>query len=682
MKHRNLCYFTTLFILASAAVAEIRLDPVFSSNMVLQRERPIAFFGTSSRHTPVTVTFCGRETTAEVNAQGRWRAIFPAQPASFEGQQMVATDGSSTVSIDDVLIGDVWFCSGQSNMQMPVGAKYVRGWSAKDCEKEVADGNHPALRYAAQRLVFSHLKPLAAHFADGDGWVKSSPQTVPWFSATAYFFGRQLLKDQGVPIGIIMSSWRGTRIEPWISQQGYEKAGLSKELKTIGFYSFDDNAKTIYEANENERYQSALASWLPKLDNVTNAIPEQYIDWSRLTYDDSKWKRCQRFAGKDYQTIWFRKTFEFPDEMKGKTMTLLLNKPAQRGRLFLNGYPIAEWSAADNDYQQPLQLALPAEHIQEKGKNLLAIRATYIYNLYADGLTAGRLLCEGTDISLPGSWKMNLEAVHTAQDVGQPAPAGLQMPYRLNGHQFYSNLYNGMVDAWTHLPVKGVIWYQGCSNAGQPHYYLLLKALINDWRTKWNLPEMPFVIVQLAGFEPTHAKDWMTADATNVSGYALTRDIQAKVADELPNVGLAVTIDIGEADNIHPGNKQDVGLRLALEAERLAYGSTKPSHGPKFLDAAPEGNAIRVRFTDAVSLKTSDGKAPGAFAIAGEDGKFVWADARIDGDSVIVSSPQIENPKFVRYGYAGYRGDCNLQNAAGLPAAPFRSDAVDYSAIK
>ena len=193
---------------------------------------------------------------------------------------------------------------------------------------------------------------------------------------------------------------------------------------------------------------------------------------------------------------------------------------------------------------------------------------------------------------------------------------------------------------------------------------------------------MPFIITQLSGYDPAHAKDWQTADATDVSGFALTRDIQAKVAEELQNVGLAVTIDIGEANNIHPANKQEVGRRLALEAERIAYRNTARTSGPKFLSATTEGSAIRVQFTNADSLKTSDGKAPGAFAVAGEDGKFAWADARIDGVSVVVSSPQVPEPKFVRYAYTGYRGDCNLQNEAGLPAAPFRSDAFDYAEVK
>ncbi|MBQ7650747.1 MAG: hypothetical protein IJS15_07290, partial [Victivallales bacterium] len=242
-------------------------------------------------------------------------------------------------------------------------------------------------------------------------------------------------------------------------------------------------------------------------------------------------------------------------------------------------------------------------------------------------------------------------------------------------HQFYSHLYNSMVDAWTKIPVRGVIWYQGCSNAGQPSYLKYHKALINDWRAKWNSPDMPFIIVQLAGYEPAHANDWMTYDPNKPSGYALTRDIQMKML-ALKNVGLACTIDIGEPANIHPANKQDVGKRLALEARRIAYGEDIVSQGPIFDKAIPEGETIRVFFKNLTGdLKTSDGKAPGAFAIAGDDRQFVWANAKLDGKTVIVSSPDVKSPKFVRYAYAGYRGDCNLQNHEGLPAYPFLSDA-------
>jgi sialate O-acetylesterase len=243
-------------------------------------------------------------------------------------------------------------------------------------------------------------------------------------------------------------------------------------------------------------------------------------------------------------------------------------------------------------------------------------------------------------------------------------------------------MYNGMVDGWTRLPIRGIIWYQGCTNIGTMRYYPLLKTLIADWRAKWNEPELPFMIAQLAGRGYPGQKDWKNSNPNKPYGNALTRDIQQQMM-KLPNVGVACTIDIGKLVGAHPANKQDVGKRLALEAERIVYGKNIVSRGPLFESATPENNAIRVTFKYAESgLKTSDGKAPGAFAVAGADKKFVWAQAKIDGKTVLVSSPAVKAPKYVRYAYAGFRGDCNLQNAEGLPAYPFRSDRVDYSNAK
>ena len=213
------------------------------------------------------------------------------------------------------------------------------------------------------------------------------------------------------------------------------------------------------------------------------------------------------------------------------------------------------------------------------------------------------------------------------------------------------------------------------------HYYPLHKALIQDWRDKWKQPDLPFIITQLAGYGAKFTKEWNQYDPTMVQPYALTRDIQMQMLS-IPNVGLACTIDIGENTNIHPANKQDVGKRLALEAERIAYKMNVVSQGPIFDKAVPEGNALRIFFKNAKGLKTSDGKAPAGFAIAGEDKKFVWADAKIEGENIIASSPKVAEPKYVRYAFINFHKDLNLQNGSSLPAYPFRSDAVDYSQVK
>lgn len=677
--------FAAAVLFSAGAFADLKVDPVFSSNMVLQQQKPIAFFGTADKGDEITVEFNGQAVSAKVNENGKWRAEFPAMEASSMNRNVRITDGKKVVELKDILIGEVWFCSGQSNMQMPIGAKFKRGWSAQNCEQEVADAKYPEIRYAFQRLVSSHNQLRPAVYERANGWVKCDPSVAHYFSATAYFFGRKLHQDLKVPVGLINASWGGTKMEPWISDEGYTAAGIESDLKQIHRFRMDADEKKVFEANEANRFADQMTVWHLLFEAAGKLAKTDAQGWSAADFNDSAWEAAKPQQTPKYVARWYRKSFELPQNMKGKTIHFAMNKCGEKADVYLNGKRIAGWEANVPESKKIIRLNLPASEWNQDGKNVLAIRGEYFYNWQSRGqmeniINRANLFVGKARQSLYGGWKMKDEFSCTAKETaGKKVPGFIYVPYKTS--QFQSNLYNGMVDAWTKLPVRGVIWYQGCSNAGQPHYYLLHKALIADWRAKWNNPEMPFIIVQLAGYDPGRQNNWATADATNVSGYALTRDIQQQMLN-IPNVGLACAIDIGEAANIHPANKQDVGKRLALEAERIAYGKDIVSRGPLFVSATPEGDAMRVNFLYADGLKTSDGKAPGAFAVAGADKRFVWADAKIDGNSVVVSSPKVPNPKYVRYGYAGYRGDCNLQNGADLPAYPFRSDAYDYSNVK
>ena len=674
-------------LLAAGAFAAVKLDTVFSSNMVLQQQRPISFFGTADPGAEVKVQFNGKTVAAKAAENGSWKADFPAMQAGSTPYTVTVTDGKTKIELKDVLIGEVWFCSGQSNMQMPIGQKFRRGWSALNCEQEVANAKYPEIRYAFQTLVPSHNVPLPAQYRFASGWVKCSPETAHYFSAVSYFFGRKLYQDLKVPIGLINASWGGTKIEPWISQEGYKAFGPASDLKLVEQFKIDAAAKKAYEEKEAKRFADAMKAWHPLFEAAGADARAKARSWSNVDFDDSAWNPASEAVPRTYAVRWFRLKFDLPKNLRGKTVTLKLNKVAEKADLWLNGERIAGWNADDLESAKSVNVTLKPEQFNQTSANVLAIRGEYFHGAACRGqlrtlLRSGVSLSAGpARTALAKGWKMNDEFACTAAQTGKKtAPLYVQFPYQ--SHQFQSNLYNGMVAAWTRLPVRGVIWYQGCSNSGRIHYYPLHKTLIADWRARWNNPEMPFLIVQLAAFEPARAKTWQTADPNQPSGYPLTRDIQQRMMIELPNVGLACAIDIGEPSNIHPANKQDVGKRLALEAERIAYGKNIVSRGPLFESAKPEGNAIRVTFKYADGgLKTSDGKAPGAFAVAGADGKFVWAEAKIDGKTVLVSSPKVKEPRFVRYAYAGYRGDCNLQNAEGLPAYPFRSDAVDYSKV-
>lgn len=681
---RFLMLFAALAFLAADAVADLKVDPVFSSNMVLQQEKPIAFFGSADPGSTVTVEFNGKKVAAKAGKDGAWRAEFPAVKAGETAYTVRISDGKKNVTLNDVLVGEVWFCSGQSNMQMPVGKVFRRGWSAENCEEEVRNATDPQIRYAFQRLVASQTDRLPARYSQASGWVKCSPEVAHYFSAAAYFFGRKLRQDLKVPIGLVNASWGGTRIEPWISEEGYKKAGLDREAGQIERFKMTPEEKKAFEAKEQERFSREMAAWYPNFEKAEAAAKSKAAGWAEPAFDDSGWKKWnnQDRYGK-FVVRWYRMKFNLPKAMQNQKVRLSIGKVGETADVYLNGKRIGGWKPFDAEKSKRISLELAADAFQP-GENVIAVRTENFFNSSTTNnmgrIRQARLSAGKAGFAL-NKWVQADEYNEKQQPIaGKRAPGFINIPYK--SHQFPGALYNGMTDAWTKLPVRGVIWYQGCSNAGQQHYYPLHKALIADWRAKWNNPEMPFLIVQLAGFEPVRAKNWKSSDPNRPSGYALTRDIQQQML-KIPNVGLACAIDIGEAANIHPANKQDVGRRLALEAERIAYGKKIVSRGPLFRAAKEEKGAIRVSFDNAEGgLKTSDGKAPNGFAVAGADKKFVWADAKIDGETVLVSSPSVPAPKFVRYAYVGYRGDCNLRNQADLPAYPFRSDAFDYASVK
>ena len=665
----------------------LKLDPVFSSNMVLQQEKPIAFFGTAGPGAEIQVGFNGKNVRSTADAKGIWKAVFPAMKAGKTAYTVTVTDGKDKIELQNIMIGEVWFCAGQSNMEMPVG-KWVQNWCTQNSEQEVAAARYPEIRFIGQKGVFSHNVQLPAQYSPNFplGWAECSPDTTRNFSAVAYFFGRRLHQDLDVPIGLITAAWSGTRIETWISPAGYEAFGPKSDLKILKKYRLDTAGKAAHERKEPERFRQEMAAWHPLFEKAGADARAKTQEWSSADFDDSGWRAAGLILSPRYVVRWFRLRFSLPPEMQGKEVVFTMNKAGEKADIWLNGEKISGWNAdAPEDSKRAVVKLTPAQ-LNQTGKNVIAVRAEYFYGqdcrLQMKRVFSYSQLAAGKNkLVLDKGWKMKDEfSCTSAATENKTVPPFIQIPYR--SEQFQSNLFNGMVAGWTKLPVRGVIWYQGCSNRGEIHYCPLLKTLIADWRARWNQPEMPFLIVQLAGYDPNHPKDWKTANPNKISEFPLTRDIQQQML-HIPNVGLATAIDVGEVNSIHPSNKQDVGKRLALEAERIVYGKRIVSCGPLFESAKPEGNAIRVSFKYADSgLKTSDGKEPGAFAVAGTDRKFVWADARIDGKTVIVSSPQVKEPRYVRYAYAGYRGDCNLQNAEGLPAYPFRSDSIDYSQVK
>ncbi|MBR2344418.1 MAG: beta galactosidase jelly roll domain-containing protein [Lentisphaeria bacterium] len=680
---------TTLFLAALCAgtlLAEVKLDPVFSSDMILQQEKDIPFFGTADPGEKITAEFAGKNLNTTAGNDGSWQVDFPAMKADNKPYTAKFSGKSNSVELTNLKLGEVWFCSGQSNMYMRLGNKFIRGTTVNNCEVEHANANYPDIRLAFQKMVYSHLKEIPAAIDPFGKWVPCSPKTVVNFSAAGYFFARKIHKDLNIPVGVIKAAWGGTPAEPWISDDGFRTAGLQKELQLIDRFKLDEAGKKEFEAAEKARYLKQLTAWYPHFEKAgADAKARAFAaGWDKPDFDDSKWKPAKWVSLRKYTVRWYRMNFRLFSWMRNKPLQLIMPKGGDFVEVFINGKKVAEYLPCIPEEEKKIDVTLPAELFNARGSNQISVRAGYFHrgpdrSSMINLLERTGLKVDGKTFVIKRKWKECDEFAISAKKLRKNAPKFISIPY--HSSVFPSNLYNSMVTGWTRLPVRGILWYQGCARAGDPRYYLLLKALINDWRKQWKNPEMPFIIVQLAGYGPERKKDWQTF-IEPAPRYAMARDCQQQML-ELPNVGLITAIDIGEVDNIHPGNKQDVGFRLALEAERMVYGKNVVSRGPMFKEAKVENGRIRVYFTNTEGgLKTSDGKAPGAFYIAGSDKKFVLANAVIDGNTVIVSAPEVKNPAFVRYAYVSFRGDCNLQNGHNLPAFPFRSDAYEFHKLK
>ncbi len=701
------CLFLCLLALVFAScrsvpkntrVYEFGLHKIFTDHMVFQRQKPIRISGTAVPGSVVKVEIGRKKAETNTFDNGEWEVTLPPMMAGGPYRLVVQCAGQQLV-LEDILVGEVWMCSGQSNMEMPVnGGRDF--WRVKNYEEEVSNANWPKIRLFQTKRVKSPMGIVEE--IDGSGWQVCSPETVGKFSAAGYFFGRQLYKDLGVPIGLINSSWGGTRIQPWISEEGYRDNQRSELVQIDGMRG----GKAEYDRKVKEEYERRNAivnEWIHKFETSEPQATAAARSWSQNAFDDTDWESAEALNAKfnEMEGVgWYRVVVHIPQEWAKKPLTLNLGRVDDVDQTFFNGVQIGATGTSVPEYWNVNRRYLVPGKLVKAGRNVIAVRATdYFGNGGLVDMNKPATLepanAKQDEAVLPiRGWKGRLEFAADMARLGprpsidSTASAGLGSP------QFPTTLYNAMIAPFTKMNIRGAIWYQGCSNAGQPDYYNLHKILIQDWRNKWNDPEMPFIITQLSGFHKHSPKQrpaedlWTTLPPPGDGGYPLTREIQAEMLN-LPNTGVAVTIDSGDQFDIHPANKQVVGYRLAKEAERIVYPSSfRPyatSRGPMFDHIVVEGDKIRVFFVQdayhtADGLQTNDGKKPGAFAIAGATGVFVWADAEIDPatNTIVVSSPKVPEPRRVRYGWASYRGDANLVNKAGFPAFPFRSDKPRY----
>ena len=629
------------------------LSPLFSDNMVLQRGQKVPVWGWTTPGQAVTVRFggkgvnVGRQARAVAGRDGKWTAFLPVLDADNQTYSLTASAGPHTETRKNILVGDVWICSGQSNMEFGIGM-------TDSSTAEIAAANYPNIRL----FLTGHDIAMTPQTTPSSGaWAVCTPETIKqggWngFSAVGYFFGRDLQKKIKVPIGLIETNWGGTPAQAWTSAAALEtmpdfRPALEAQRQAL---------------NAPGGYPALLAAWYARNDKGSAPGTQS---WAAPTIDSQAWPTMTlpqnweaagipalaNFDG----VVWYRKQFILNADSIKVPLTLHLGPVDDRDTTYINGTVVG----SKDDYAVPRDYPIPASALRV-GLNVVAVR---VLDTGGGGGIYGKpgqlsLDGKGENISLGGDW---------AYKIGGALPAGDLPPTQGSDQNQPAVLYNGMIAPLLTYGIKGAIWYQGESNSGNAkQYQTLLPTLINDWRGRWGEGPFPFLIVQLANFGGN-------PDQPGESGWAELREAQSMTAATLPKTGLAVAVDIGNPADIHPTNKQEVGRRLALTAESVAYGLPGESSGPVFTTLKTGPGVVRLDFAHTTGGLVAKGGVLTGFAIAGADGKFVRADAKIDGDSSVeVSSPAVPNPTDVRYGWAD-SPVCNLYNGFGLPASPFRT---------
>ncbi|HEY3417272.1 MAG TPA: sialate O-acetylesterase, partial [Armatimonadota bacterium] len=633
----------------------MKLPAIFADHMVLQRNLPIKVWGWAKAGEAIAVTMAGQTARATTGTDGCWQAALPPLEAGGP-YEMTVQGASETVTFSDVLIGEVWVCSGQSNMEWPLSMT------------QHADVDVPAATDDGMRL-FTVTKAAVVEVADDvvGTWEVCSPMSVAQFSAVGYYFGLRLRKELGIPIGLINTSWGGTPAESWTSAESLlahpELRGMVEKMRSelADFPRADAIYRTALKEWEQGNFPpDAGNSGFPNgwADPATSAA-----DWEEMLLPQS-WQ-C---AGLDFNgVLWFRREVEIPAAWAGQPLRLRIGACDKNDYTYFNNQFIGSLTMDDRPdaWSTPRCYTVPGELVKAGG-NLIAVRV--FSNMYNGGMTGpavqmsiGPADDSAEPLPLAGPWRYQVE-----QNYGRrPAVPAPPMPAGPGNAWTPTSLYNGMIAPIVPYGIAGAIWYQGESNADRAvQYRTLFPAMIRDWRMHWEQGDFPFLFVQLANYMGINS-------APVESNWAELREAQTMTL-ALPHTGMATIIDIGDAMDIHPKNKLDVGNRLALWALEDTYGKDVIPSGPLYDGMTVEGNSIRLRFTHVAGGLVAKGGPLSGFAIAGADGKFIWADAVIDGDTVVVSSADVPIPAAVRYAWAD-NPICNLYNAEGLPASPFRT---------
>lgn len=619
---------------------QLRLPKLISDGMVLQREADVRIWGWAVPEETVTVIFADQVHHTKADTAGSWE-VFLHGLQSGGPFCMEVKAASTAIIIKDILVGEVWVCSGQSNMELPMER-------VKDqYPHEMNTCDNPQIRQFDVSLRYDFNEPKSD--LDEGCWEAANKRTIPDFSAVGYFFAKALYEKYQVPVGIIKAAVGGSPVEAWISERALEK--YPEVLKAVLPFKNENYVSEVINRDE-----MVTNDWYASLNKNDSGLPENGLPWYSENIDTTGWSNMnlpvdfgeeglKNFNG----VLWFRKEFEIPAEMLNMPARLWLGGIVDSDKTYVNGEFVGEVT-----YQYPPRKYDIPSGLLRRGTNIIAVRVIcnngqgrFIEDKPYK-LTAGEC-----SIDLKGEWKYRIGAVC------RPLPESTFIQWQPIG------LYNGMLAPLVKYAVKGILWYQGESNTSKPKEYSgLFKTLIEEWRERWNQNKLPFLFVQLPNYGPA-------GEQPSESQWAELREEQRKSLS-IPDTGMAVAIDVGEWNDLHPLRKKEIGKRLALAAQKVAYNEDIIHSGPVYKGMKVSGNKIILEFSEAGGrLKIKDGTGLLHFAIAGSDNIFVWADAVIQQDRIIVWKDNIKEPKAVRYAWADNPEKANLINAAGLPASPF-----------
>jgi sialate O-acetylesterase len=639
-----------LFLSSLFVWGNVKLPVLISDGMILQRDSKILIWGWASSGEKVQIKLDNRIFRTVTDSEGNWKVSLP--PMKAGGPYTMEVKGKNTIVITDILFGDVWFCSGQSNMVINmerVKEKYPN---------DIAAANFPEIR----NFFIPTASDISVHKdLPGGKWISASPGNVLTFGAATFFFARSLYQEYKVPIGIINSSVGGTPIEAWISEEGFKAfpqlITRIEKLKDTAYLN-----PILRATNRRPEISQQPASDTKSIDKGTSGPTA----WYSTTYVPEGWHKYwlpgywEDQGTKDlHGIVWFRKEISVPESMTGKPAKLFMGRIVDADNVYVNGV-----LSGSITYQYPPRRYNLPSGLLKPGKNIIVIKVTNTSGKGGFVPDKPYWLVAGNDsLDLRGEW------YYKVGQVFRPSinrPGTFIPPVSMQNEP--SGLYNSMVAPVINYQIKGILWYQGETNTGKPkEYQQLLPALINDWRNKWQQGLLPFLFVQLPNFMEVQ---YLPSE----SQWAELRFSQFNSLS-VSNTAMAVTIDAGEWNDIHPLEKKTVGERLALAARKLAYGNDKIVYsGPVYKSCIIEGDSIKLEFDHIGSgLTVKGGGDLSYFAIAGKDGKYVWAEARIYNNHVIVWSDEIKNPVCVRYAWADNPEGANLYNMEGLPASPFEA---------